>query len=92
MSIFKAEGWKDQAVSIFQDKCQGDPDLGNPVRRLVLFKNAIKEVSARFLNAESTAPTSSICEEEDELGYCVACLRALEKRNVNRARVNTQKK
>ena len=50
----------------------------NPVRRLVLLKDAIKEVSRTFTNIEELDCTEEL-GPDDALGHSMACLRALER-------------
>ena len=71
--VFKKKGWKDKVVSHFKYLCQHDPLISNPNRRLLLLKDAIRniyqwgkedeEVNLEILPAESspistTAPTA----------------------------------
>ena len=40
----RRKGWRDQVVKHFQYLCKDDPNLENPVRKLVLAKDAIRNV------------------------------------------------
>ena len=78
-SIIKKAGWADAVVSAFQRLCRNDRiGAENPVRRLVLLKDAIKETSRNFRNIDEFDRIEEL-GPDDAQGYTMACLRALEK-------------
>ena len=81
-SVIKKAGWADAVKSAFQRVCKKDRELVNPIRRLVLLKDAIKEVSRFFYNLEEFDRSEAL-GPDDAQGYSMACLRALEKRDLS---------
>ena len=71
------KGWAPSVLSTFQRMCKSDPG-DNPVRRLVLLKDAIKETTRVFKNIEDIDRIEAL-GPDDLQGYAMTCLRALEK-------------
>jgi len=74
---FHKEGWKEKVVSQFGYLCRGDRAIANPVRRLLLLKDAIRNVhqsSKEDLQSEE----DQACSPDDKLGYTMSCIRAID--------------
>ena len=84
--IFKHPDWRRRVALAWGDHIRselpGAPAMG-PLRRLVLLKRAIREVS-ECMQQEGSAPSST--EPEDRLGLTMAYLRAVEDLHIDRAR------
>ena len=81
ISVIKKAGWADAVVSTFQRLCKKDGDLENPIRRLVLLKDAIKETCRFFSNLEDFDRSEAL-GPDDAQGHTMTCLRALEREDL----------
>ena len=72
------DGWGTSVIFNFQRNCLGDRDLENPIRRLVLLKDAIKETTKVYRNIEEFNRTEKL-GPDDKQGYTMTCLRARER-------------
>jgi hypothetical protein len=76
LSEFKREGWKNQVTEHFQYLCRGDPNLHNPLRRLLLYEDAIRNVYD--LNKGEFSEVDIDSTPDDKLGYTMTCIKAIE--------------
>ena len=74
-------GWVQEVQSAFQRTCRDDPGIENPIRRLVLLKDAIKEATKKMKNIEDFDRIEAL-GPEDLQGYTMTCLRALEREDL----------
>jgi len=70
-------GWADRVTSHFNTLAVGDDEIRNPVRRLVLLKDAIHIVT-NAMRHDSPSVLEETAAPDDRLGYAMSCLRALE--------------
>ena len=76
LNEFKREGWKDQVIEHFKYLCRGDPCINNPVRHLILLKDAIRNVYD--MNRGDFNKVDLGSSPDDKLGFTLCCLKAVE--------------
>jgi len=74
---FAREGWKETVLENFHYLCRGDPTNVNPARRLLLLKDAIRNVH-ELRKEDSQIHDGSACAPDDRLGFAMGCLKAVE--------------
>jgi len=72
-------GWADEVEKHFLHLCQIDGGAHNAIRRLVLFKDAIRDVTDNHRG--ETPSTGEAISPDDKLGYTMSCLRHIERHN-----------
>jgi len=77
MSECLKEGWKESVVEHFKFLCQGEQLIENPVRRLLLLKDAIRN-TYEMKSEESQNRMGTDCSPDDKLGFAMSCLKAIE--------------
>ena len=73
----QSEGWKGRVIAHYNGLCEGDPEGDNPIRRLILLKDAMRVVT----NCDREDKKDIIEENapaDSKLGYTMSCLRAYE--------------
>ena len=74
------EGWAAGVKCTFDRLCTQDTAVANPFRRLVLLKDAMIQTTSCFRNID-TLHGMQEHKTDDEIGYSMACLRALERKD-----------
>lgn len=69
--------WDSKVIERFKYLCSQDFAVDNPIRRLLLLKDAIKETTEQ-LRELSENTINGEAAPDDKLGYTMSCIRALE--------------
>ena len=72
---FRRDGWQEEVQNHFKLLCMQETHLNNPIRRLLLLKDAIRNVYDLH-RGDFKAPDKD-CPPDDKLGFTMACLRAI---------------
>jgi hypothetical protein len=82
--MFQRKGWKEEVTARFAELCVQDTIHLSPCRKLVLLKDAIRECSIAGGQYEQGDPSGTDLPPDDELGYIMSCIKAVEKGNAER--------
>ena len=74
-SEFKREGWRNEVQDHFMFLCRNEIHLNNPIRRLLLMKDSIRNVYE--LHRGEFKKLEEDCLPDDKLGFTMSCLRAV---------------
>jgi len=74
-SEFRREGWQADVLNHFQFLCINEQHLNNPIRRLLLLKDSIRNVYDLHKGEFKEPEEGSL--PDDKLGFTMSCLRAV---------------
>jgi len=83
---FNQKGWRENVVANFTDRCQHDSgNIANPVRRLVLLKDAIRHTTIAMKRSQACISEEE-APPEDSLGHTMSCIKAIEQKRLHSVR------
>ena len=75
--VYNEADWKDKVRREYEYMIRAEPNSNNPIRKLIVLKQAIRTVSDEYRNAER-GELEEDATPEDKLGLAMTCLGGLE--------------